>query len=94
METINNDIILATLKKYWGYDSFLSFQEKAIQSILDRHWKVQFWDDADAQKQALNDIDDYLFDEVKGNKGIEISLDQMDEIIERTMQVSKHRRIK
>jgi len=66
----------------------------AIQSILDRHWKVQFWDDADAQKQALNDIDDYLFDEVKGNKGIEISLDQMDEIIERTMQVSKHRRIK
>jgi len=35
MATINSDIILATLKKYWGYESFLSFQEKAIQSILD-----------------------------------------------------------
>lgn len=66
----------------------------AIQSILDRHWKVQFWDDDDAQKQAINDIDDYLFDEVKGNKGVEVSLDQMDELIERTMQVTRHRRIK
>lgn len=66
----------------------------AIQSILDRHWKVQFWDDDDAQKQAINDIDDYLFDEVKGNKGVELSLDQMDELIERTMQVTRHRRVK
>ncbi|MBI5589377.1 MAG: type I restriction endonuclease subunit R [Deltaproteobacteria bacterium] len=66
----------------------------AIQSIFDRHWKVQFWDDDDAQKQAINDIDDYLFDEVKGNQGVEISLDQMDELIERTMQVTRHRRIK
>jgi type I restriction enzyme R subunit len=64
----------------------------AIQTILDRHWKVQFWDDDDARKQVINDIDDYLFDEVKGAKGIELSLDQMDALIERTMQVSKHRR--
>jgi len=66
----------------------------AIQSILERHWKVQFWDDEDAQKQAINDIDDFLFDEVKGKHGVEISLDQMDELIDRTMQVTRHRRIK
>jgi len=66
----------------------------AVQEILSRHWKVQFWDDNDAQKQAINDIDDYLYDEVKGNKGIAFSLDQMDEIIERTMQVAKHRSVK
>jgi type I restriction enzyme R subunit len=66
----------------------------AIQSILDRHWKVQFWDDDDAQKQAINDIDDYLFDEVKGKKGVEVSLDQMDKLIEQTMKVTRHRRIK
>ncbi|MFH0726944.1 MAG: HsdR family type I site-specific deoxyribonuclease [Pseudomonadota bacterium] len=63
-----------------------------IQAILDRHWKVQFWDDDDAQKQVKNDIDDYLFDEVKGVKGIEISLDLMDALIERTLQICKHRR--
>ncbi|MDD2318585.1 MAG: type I restriction endonuclease subunit R [Geobacteraceae bacterium] len=63
----------------------------AVQEILKSHWKVQFWDDDDAQKQAVNDIDDYLYDEVKGKRGVEISLDQMDEIIERTMQVARHR---
>ncbi|MDF9408820.1 type I restriction endonuclease subunit R [Pelotomaculum isophthalicicum JI] len=66
----------------------------AVQEILSRHWKVQFWDDDDAQKRAINDIDDYLYDEVKGNMGIAISLDQMDGIIERTMQVAKHRSLK
>ena len=63
----------------------------AIHGILKSHWKVQFWDDEDAQKQAINDIDDYLYDEVKNKRGVEISLDQMDEIIERTMQVARHR---
>lgn len=64
----------------------------AIQTILDRHWKVQFWDDDDARKQVINDIDDYLFDEVKGARGIEISLDRMDDLIEETLKVSKSRR--
>jgi type I restriction enzyme R subunit len=63
----------------------------AIHSILDRHWKVQFWDDDDAKNQAINDIDDYLFDEVKGKMGVEISLERMDALIERTMQVAKSR---
>jgi len=63
----------------------------AIQEILQRHWKVQFWDDSDAQKRTVNDIDDYLYDRVKGDRGIDLSLEQMDEIIERTMQVARHR---
>jgi type I restriction enzyme, R subunit len=63
----------------------------AIQSILARHWKVQFWEDDDAKNQAINDIDDYLFDEVKGKAGVEISIEQMDALIERTLQVAKSR---
>lgn len=63
----------------------------AIQSILQRHWKVHFWDDDDAQKRAMNDIDDYLYDQVKDVRKVELSLDQMDEIIERSMQVARHR---
>jgi type I restriction enzyme R subunit len=65
----------------------------AIQDILNRHWKVHFWDDGDAQKQAINEIDDYLYDEIRGNRGVEIGLEQMDELIERTMQVARHRRV-
>lgn len=63
----------------------------AIQSTLQRHWKVQFWDDDDAQKRAMNDIDDYLYDQIKGEHSVELSLEQMDEIIERSMQVARHR---
>lgn len=39
----------------------------------------------------MNDIDDYLYDEIKGSRGIELSLDQMDEIIGRSMQLARHR---
>lgn len=63
----------------------------AIHSILEGHKKVDFWDDDDAQKQVINEIDDYLYDEIKTERGIELSLDQMDEIIERVLQVAKHR---
>lgn len=63
----------------------------AIQDILKRNWKVHFWDDADAQKRTINDIDDFLYDEIKGTRGIEFTTAQMDEIIERSMQLARHR---
>ena len=63
----------------------------AIQNILQRNWKVHFWDDADAQKRAINDIDDFLYDEIRGDRGVELATEQMDEIIERSMQLARHR---
>jgi len=63
----------------------------AICGILEKHKKVHFWDDEDAQKQAVNEIDDYLYDELKTERGIELSLDQMDDIIEKVLQVAKFR---
>lgn len=73
-------------------DSIASETSLAIQRIIDVHWKVDFWDDTDVQKIAMNDIDDFLYDEVKEQYGVALSLEQMDEIIEKTMQVAKHRR--
>ena len=63
----------------------------AIQSILKRNWKVQFWDDTDAQKRVIDGIDDFLYDEIKGTRGIALSTEQMDEIIEQMMQLARHR---
>lgn len=63
----------------------------AIHQILNRHKKVNFWDDEDAQKQVVNDIDDFLFDELKTQRRIELTPEQMDSIISRTLQVAKHR---
>jgi type I restriction enzyme R subunit len=63
----------------------------AIQEILEKHFKIHFWDDEDAKNQAINEIDDFLYDELKGNRNIELSMDQMDEIIEKTMRVARNR---
>lgn len=63
----------------------------AVQSILTRHRKVHFWDDKDAKNKVINEIDDYLYDEIKQKKGIELSIEQMDEIIRTTMKVARHR---
>jgi type I restriction enzyme R subunit len=63
----------------------------AIQNILRQNRKVHFWDDADAQKKAIDDIDDFLYDEIKGRRGISLSVEQMDEIIESSMKLARRR---
>jgi type I restriction enzyme R subunit len=63
----------------------------AVWDIFQRNRKVGYWDDLDAQRRTINEIDDYLYDEVKDARGIALSTDEMDEIIEKTMQVARHR---
>ncbi|MCC6543300.1 MAG: type I restriction endonuclease subunit R, partial [Nitrospirae bacterium] len=63
----------------------------AIQDILSRNWKVHFWDDDDVQNKVINDIDDYLYDEIQGARNVALSTEQMDEIIERSMQLARRR---
>ncbi|MGI6169963.1 MAG: type I restriction endonuclease subunit R, partial [Christensenellales bacterium] len=48
-----------------GLESAAADTAIAIHGILEKHKKVHFWDDEDAQKQAVNEIDDYLYDELK-----------------------------
>ena len=64
----------------------------AIQRIINEHWKVDFWTDDVAQKAAINDIDDFLYDEVKSKLNMTLSSEQMDKIIEKTMQIAESRR--
>ena len=66
----------------------------AIHCILEKYKKVHFWDDDDAQKEVENEIDDYLYDDLKKEKGVELSLDQMDKMIEKVLQVARHRSYK
>ncbi len=63
----------------------------AIWSIVQRNRKVGFWQDLDAQRRTMNQIDDYLYDEVKAKGGIPLAAGEMDQIIERTMQIARHR---
>ena len=63
----------------------------AIWDIFRRNRKVDFWDDLDAQRRTVNEIDDYLYDELKGRRGIALSLEEMDEFIDKTMKLARHR---
>lgn len=63
----------------------------AVCDVLARQRKVRFWDDWDAQNRVRNEIDDYLYDVVKGERGIALTAEQHDEVIERVMRVSRSR---
>ena len=63
----------------------------ALWAIVQRNRKVGFWQDLDAQRRTMNLIDDYLYDEVKAKRGVALAAGEMDEIIERTMQIARHR---
>lgn len=63
----------------------------SIEQIFGKNQKIQFWDDDDAQNTVKNAIDDFLFDKLKGEKGIALSIEQMDDFIQKTMKVARHR---
>jgi type I restriction enzyme R subunit len=63
----------------------------AMRGILGRNDKVRFWDDPDAQNQVRNEMDDYLFDVVRDERGIPLTVQQQDEIIEKVMRVARSR---
>ena len=73
------------------YDDCLADIALTIDNILEKSYKVYFWDDPDARNSVINDIEDYLYDEVKAKRRIELSTEQMDEIIEQTMRVARKR---
>ncbi|WP_394538331.1 type I restriction endonuclease subunit R [Lysobacter enzymogenes] len=62
-----------------------------LWSILQRNRKVGFWEDVDAQRQAMNQIDDYLYDEAQERLGLALSEAEMDDVLERTMQLARNR---
>lgn len=65
----------------------------AVVQLIGKHRKVHFWDDDDAQKNLMNDIDDYLYDEIRGRRGVKISVEAMDGIIEQSLQLARSRRL-
>ena len=63
----------------------------SIWGIVERNRVVGFWDNLDAQRRAMNEMDDFLYDEIRGKRGIPLTTEEMDEIINRSMQLARHR---
>ncbi len=64
---------------------------ETMQNSLKHHWKVNFWQDMDAQNHVRNEIDDHLFDKVRRELRINLSENQMDNLIESLMKIAKSR---
>lgn len=97
----NNDIIAAygVLEQifsenkinYEAHKQLVAEAASELMSILKKHWKVHFWEDSDAQKRVMNEMDDYMFDELQGKQGLMVSVSIMDSIIQRTLELARNR---
>ncbi|OHC69589.1 MAG: restriction endonuclease subunit R [Rhodocyclales bacterium RIFCSPLOWO2_02_FULL_63_24] len=63
----------------------------SIWAIVERNKVVGFWDNLDAQRRTMNEMDDFLYDEIRGTQNIALTTEEMDEIIDRSMQLARHR---
>lgn len=64
---------------------------QSIITIVKDHHIVDVWTNEVAQNNMRNAIDDYFFDVVRDKKGIEIPLDQLDDIELRIMDIARAR---
>lgn len=63
----------------------------AAEEVVQAHRKVDWTEDADAQRAMQNDLDDYLFDHVRGERGIDLPTAAMDDLIARVLRVARAR---
>jgi len=61
-----------------------------VKSIIDKHVKVDFYDNIDIHNRIAQDIDDLLFD-FKKEHTLELPFDQIDKIIEAVISISVKR---
>jgi type I restriction enzyme R subunit len=97
----NNHAIacFGVLEPYFGRHVADAAQAKAVAAeaaasiwaIVERNRVVGFWDNLDAQRRAMNEMDDFLYDQIRGERGIPLTIEEMDEIINRSMQLARHR---
>ena len=64
---------------------------RKVVNIIKQHHIVDAWSNEVAQNNMRNAIDDYFFDIVRDQKGIEIPLDRLDELELQIMDVARAR---
>ena len=63
----------------------------AAEDIIEKQRIVNWTHNEDVQKSMINDIDDYLFDVVRDQRGVAVSNEDMDSIIEHVLQIARLR---
>ena len=73
-----------------GVEQALADAACQIEDIIRRHAVVRWRENPDAQNRMRNDIDDFLF-RLQEEKGVELTLAQMDAIIETSLRIARNR---
>ena len=58
---------------------------------FEKHHKIQFWNDTDAQNRVRNELDDFLFDEIQVRERFGWSNDGIDSLEDKIMNVARRR---
>ena len=58
---------------------------------FEKHHKIQFWNDTDAQNRVRNELDDFLFDEIQVRERFGWSNDDIDSLEDKIMNVARRR---
>ena len=61
-----------------------------VYDILHKEGIVDWYKNVEVKRIMINKVDDYLYDEVKGEMGIDLSSEEMQEIIETTMRLAEN----
>lgn len=64
---------------------------QAILAILRNRIIVDWINNDEVQKDIMNDIDDYLYDVLRGQYRINLQTQEMDDMIAKSLQLAKHR---
>jgi hypothetical protein len=87
-------VVYGVIREFFAKDhrpEVVAMAAEALVEIVERHSIVNWTQNADVQKAMMNDMEDYLFDVVRGQYGVPLSTDVVDEIIDRTLQIARHR---
>jgi len=71
-------------------DSILAEAACSMEDIIRKHAVVRWRENIDAQNRMRNDLDDFLFT-LQTQKGVAMSYEQMDKIIEAVIKIAIHR---
>ena len=66
------------------------FSPKTVEEIIRKEAVVRWRDSTDAQNRMRNEMDDFLF-ELQNKRGITLSLEQMDSLIESCLRIARNR---
>ncbi len=61
-----------------------------LHKILSRNARVDWWKNHEMKRVMRNSIDDYIYDELKIGRGLELSAERIDEIVETIMKLAEN----